>query len=1474
MRQFTNLLIVLLLISSALGFLAYGLTAGDSEEGEDAVNNLILACALLVIVTLTCAMSYWQERQAGNVLASIQGMLPSSTKVVRGGQEVSVPADSLVPGDIVHLTIGNRVPADIRIIAANDLKVEMSSLTGESDAVECGPERRADLPTEAHNLLFNSSMIMNGDCYGVVYRTGDKSMIGVIAGMAGGSGQARRTTMEVEVHRLLVFVALAAIATAITFFIIGLARGFGIVFSFVNAFILVLVANVPEGLPASVTSILTLSAQSLATHNVFIKRTDLIETLGCASVICSDKTGTLTQNKMSVSQLWFNGVVINALARVKRVSGPAAHALAVAQGRAQWGVPLPAPRAQRGRAGRQAAMPSPSGMEGGPDAPAPSPAAGGGGVPSPIPESPTEGGEGEEAPTLEERDIAAEMTIGRGMSMIGGTMFIHSLLHAGAAPIPPSSEQGAVGVSTSTTGRGKQGGRGAADVTDRGGTFRSPTGILSPRPPAPLAIMWDEGGPSPSPGPGPGQGQGARHRASPTGLDTARPTLHSFPAATAGSIPVLPGPSPAEDSGTLEAEGQPPPILAMMSFQARAPLAFARGQAGEVHTQIRGIHNTVAGATGISSTVPDSPLPTLTSPAPLATTPLHTPTPARAGTGSTTGRGQPPVLPSPAGEGGPEGTPARTSGSIGRQGTLPPGMAVASFQSFRGFTKASWTDSNAFTRLMTIAAVCNRAKFAGVHGDEVEGQGGASAAPIPLPPHTGPGDTAGLVTTATGAKTSKSLPEGALALGPVGGTPTATTTAGRSMGDMTDSRAVPVMPDVPSKPAVTAPALVEGPGGGAALGSPQRLTGGKLEYGVGGLPLGPSMGPSALRALLTGPPGSSTTATTSSWLKPSAGTGDARKVLGDASEAALLRYADSLVPVHEFRAAYPLLFEIPFNSANKWAYAVVPAPEEPGPVHPHEQASGVWPLGTGCHIALMKGAPERIIDRCSHWLKEGTGSGGAVQEVPIDDAFKAQWSAAYERFGLSGERVLAFAYRTFTPPQGAPACYKTQEESRPMSGLVFAGLISLVDPPKEGVAEAVAVCRGASIRVSMVTGDHPLTAEAIARKVGIITMKTAREVAAEAGVPESSIALDDPRVGAVVLPGYALPQLSEGDWDTVLSKKEVVFARTSPQQKTEIVSHYQRLGHIVAVTGDGTNDAPALKQADMGIAMGSAGASDVAREAADMVLTDDNFASIVVAITMGRTVFDNIRKTIAYTLAHAVPELLPIFALLVLDIPLMLVGLLVLTIDLLTEQWPAISLAYEPAEAAVMQKPPRDMKRDRLVDGRLLRYSYLWVGLGIFFISTAAFFLTTNYYGIPGSFFLNRRDNWSSTSSLLFVNGRAVTGSQQEEVWRRGVAAFYLTLILCQGWHVFLCKTRSQSIFKHGIFRNRQSVYGVLSAIALGCFFVYVPGVNNLFDTRNPSFWPWVLHFIFPAVYIPFTEYNKWKVRHQPQSKWARHVSW
>ncbi|KAL6750150.1 sodium potassium ATPase alpha subunit [Haematococcus lacustris] len=302
LKQFINPLMLLLLVAGVLCFMAYGLQPGDKRDR----NNLILAGALILVVTLTCIMSYVQERSASNVMASLTKMMPTKTTVYRDGHEQKIDASELVPGDFVRLYIGDRVPADIRIVESADLKVECSSLTGESDLVPATVERKSDLVEQAHNVVFMSTLCMNGEGRGIVIRTGDHSYIGSIASLAGATTQ-QRSTLQAEVHRLVVFVSIIAFTSAITLFAIGLGRNnVSRIDAFINGFILVIVANVPEGLPATVTSLLTLTAVRLKERHVLIKRTDIIENLGCASIIASDKTGTLTQNRMTVENLWTN----------------------------------------------------------------------------------------------------------------------------------------------------------------------------------------------------------------------------------------------------------------------------------------------------------------------------------------------------------------------------------------------------------------------------------------------------------------------------------------------------------------------------------------------------------------------------------------------------------------------------------------------------------------------------------------------------------------------------------------------------------------------------------------------------------------------------------------------------------------------------------------------------------------------------------------------------------------------------------------------------------------------------------------------------------------------------------------------------------------------------------------------------------------------------------------------------------------
>ena len=232
-------------------------------------------------------------------------------------------------------------------------------------------------------------------------------------------------------------------------------------------------------------------------------------------------------------------------------------------------------------------------------------------------------------------------------------------------------------------------------------------------------------------------------------------------------------------------------------------------------------------------------------------------------------------------------------------------------------------------------------------------------------------------------------------------------------------------------------------------------------------------------------------------------------------------------------------------------------------------------------------------------------------------------------------------------------------------------MVTLRDPPRAEVPQAVRDCHTAGVKVVMVTGDHPITARAIARNIGLITLPTREDVAREKGIHPNQV--DENDIKAVVVHGSTIPAMTDGDWATLIGKKEIVFARTSPEQKLIIVQKFTAAGNTVAMTGDGVNDSPALKQAAIGVAMGKNG-SDVAKEAADLVLLDDNFASIVVGIKEGRLLFANLKKSIAYTLTHLTPEVIPVLLWAFIGFPQAMGGILTLCIDLLTEVWHLLSL--------------------------------------------------------------------------------------------------------------------------------------------------------------------------------------------------------
>jgi calcium-translocating P-type ATPase len=417
-------------------------------------------------------------------------------------------------------------------------------------------------------------------------------------------------------------------------------------------------------------------------------------------------------------------------------------------------------------------------------------------------------------------------------------------------------------------------------------------------------------------------------------------------------------------------------------------------------------------------------------------------------------------------------------------------------------------------------------------------------------------------------------------------------------------------------------------------------------------------------------------------------------------------------------------------------------------------------------MLYCKGAPETVLDACD-FVQFDAGI------VPIDPAAKTRLLAAQQQMTEAGLRVLAFAHCAIK--DGMP-----NEEH----GMILSGLVGLEDPPRAEVPDAIARCASAGIRIIMVTGDHPHTALAIARQIGLVKG-------------------DQP----VVITGDELRTISPAHLQLALDAKEIIFARVAAEQKMLIVQALQQKGEIVAVTGDGVNDAPALKTADIGIAMGIAG-TDVAKEAADLILLDDNFASIVAAIEEGRAVFDNIRKFLTYILSSNIPELVPYLAFVLFRIPLPLTIIQILAVDLGTDMLPALALGAEKPDPAVMQRPPR-ARDERLLSWGMLVRAYLFLGVLEAAAAMAVFFFVLEAAGWHYGINLDR-------SAPLYL---------------QATSACLATIVVMQMMNVMLCRHPSRSSLSVGLFDNRYILMALAAELGVILFIIYTPAGNWLFGT-------------------------------------------
>ncbi|XP_031438332.1 sodium/potassium-transporting ATPase subunit alpha-1b [Clupea harengus] len=875
---------MLLWTGALLCFLAYGIQA--AMEDEPANDNLYLGVVLSAVVIITGCFSYYQEAKSSKIMDSFKNMVPQQALVVRDGEKKQINAEEVVVGDLVEVKGGDRIPADVRIIAAHGCKVDNSSLTGESEPQTRSPDFSNDNPLETRNVAFFSTNCVEGTARGIVISTGDKTVMGRIATLASGL-EVGQTPISREIEHFIHIITGVAVFLGISFFILSIILGY----SWLEAVIFligIIVANVPEGLLATVTVCLTLTAKRMAKKNCLVKNLEAVETLGSTSTICSDKTGTLTQNRMTVAHMWFDNQ-------------------------------------------------------------------------------------------------------------------IHE-----------------------------------ADTTEN-------------------------------------------------------------------------------QTGT----------------------AFDRS-------------------------------------------------------------------------------------------------------------------SSTWSSLARIAGLCNRAVF---------------------------------------------------------------------LAEQTD---VPILK---------------------------------------------------------------------------------RDVAGDASESALLKCIELCCgSVKEMRQKYPKCTEIPFNSTNKYQLSV----------HKNPNAAT-----ESIHLLVMKGAPERILDRCSTIMVQG-------KEQEMDDEMRDSFQNAYLELGGLGERVLGFCHLNLPDDQFPKGFqFDTEEVNFPTENLCFVGLMSMIDPPRAAVPDAVGKCRSAGIKVIMVTGDHPITAKAIAKGVGIISEgnETVEDIAARLNIPVNEVNPRDAK--ACVVHGGDLKDMYCEQLDDILKyHTEIVFARTSPQQKLIIVEGCQRQGAIVAVTGDGVNDSPALKKADIGVAMGISG-SDVSKQAADMILLDDNFASIVTGVEEGRLIFDNLKKSIAYTLTSNIPEITPFLFFIIANIPLPLGTVTILCIDLGTDMVPAISLAYEAAESDIMKRQPRNPKTDKLVNERLISIAYGQIGMIQALAGFFAYFVILAENGFLPATLLGIRVDWDNKNcnDLQDSYGQQWTYEQRKIVEFTCHTGFFSSIVIVQWADLIVCKTRRNSVFQQGM-KNKILIFGLFEETALAAFLSYCPGMD------------------------------------------------
>ncbi len=475
-------------------------------------------------------------------------------------------------------------------------------------------------------------------------------------------------------------------------------------------------------------------------------------------------------------------------------------------------------------------------------------------------------------------------------------------------------------------------------------------------------------------------------------------------------------------------------------------------------------------------------------------------------------------------------------------------------------------------------------------------------------------------------------------------------------------------------------------------------------------------------------------------------------IKGDPTEGALVVLAAKAgLTAASLEGLYKRIAEFPFDSERKRMSVLVE----------HQ----------GGRLIMAKGAPDVLLDQCSYILWDG-------KVTPFTQTLRTKVLEASEAMAGSALRVLGLSFREVKPHE------QLENASQAEAGLVFAGLAGMIDPPRREVRDAIATCRSAGIRTVMITGDHRTTAVAIASQLGMLPK------------------------GGLTLTGRELASMPDEELDAKV-EQIYVYARVAPEHKLRIVKAFQKKGHVVAMTGDGVNDAPAIKAADIGIAMGITG-TDVSKEASSLILSDDNFATIVAAIEEGRGIYENIRKFIRYLLASNVGEIMTMFLAMMMGLPLPLVPIQILWVNLVTDGLPAMALGVDQAEKDLMQQKPRGAKEN--IFARRLGWKIISRGITIGVCTLLAFWLTL------------REGDLVKAQTVAFC-----------------------TLVMAQLIHVFDCRS-SRSLFHRNPFQNKWLVLAVLSSLLLMIPAIYMESLQPIFKTTALGVREWTLVLVLATI--------------------------